>query len=230
MRVIGVDGCPGGWLAVAYDVEARTLTPAVHRSFVELLAAYPDAERIGVDIPIGLVEGGPRRADLEARKVLGPRRNSVFPAPDPRIVTAPTYEEANSRARSITGRGVSRQAFAIFPKIVDVDRTLSPALQGRVFEVHPEVCFWALGGRPMAHPKRTVEGFEERRALLGGVLGVELPDRRTAGVMAKPAKADDVLDAIVAAWTARRDALGRSRRLPEEPQVDARGLRLEMVF
>ena len=230
MRVVGVDGCPGGWLAVAYDGDAGTIAPAVHRSFVEVLAAYPDAERIGIDIPIGLIEVGRRRADLEARKVLGPRRNSVFPAPDPRVVAAPTYAEANRRFRSMTGRGVSRQAFAIFPKVIEVNRTLTPALQGRVFEVHPEVCFWALGGRPMEHRKRSTEGFEERRALLADALGIAIPERRAAGVMAKPAGADDVLDAIAAAWTARRDALGQSGRLPEEPQVDGRGLRMEMVY
>ncbi|MBA3416526.1 MAG: DUF429 domain-containing protein [Chloroflexia bacterium] len=230
MRVVGVDGCPGGWLAVAYDDAARTITPAVHLSFAELLAAYPDVERIGVDIPIGLAEGERRRADLEARKVLGPRQSSVFPAPDPRIVTAPTYAAASQRSRSMTGGGVSQQAFAIFPKVLEVNWCLTPAQQGRVFEVHPEVCFWALGGRPMAHAKATADGFEERRALLSEALGVAIPERRAAGALAKPAAADDVLDALVAAWSARRDALGQSGRLPKEPQIDGRGLRMEIVY
>lgn len=230
MRVVGVDGCPGGWLAVAYDDQARTISPAVHLSFAELLAAYPDAERIGIDIPIGLIEGGPRWADLEARKTLGARGSSVFPAPDPRIVTGPTYAAANQRSRSMTGGGISQQAFAIFPKILEVNWTLTPAQQGRVFEVHPEVSFWALAGRPMVYPKRTAEGFAERRAWLTGALGLEIPERRAAGAMAKPAGADDVLDAIAAAWTARRDALGQSGRLPAEPQIDDRGLRAEMRY
>jgi predicted RNase H-like nuclease len=82
----------------------------------------------------------------------------------------------------------------------------------------------------MAHPKRTVEGFDERRSFLTAALGVELPDRSTAGAMAKPAEADDVLDATAAAWSARRDALGRSGRLPDAVQIDGRGLRMEMVY
>ena len=40
-----------------------------------VLAAYPDAACIGVDIPIGLAEGEPRRCDVEARRVLGQKFN-----------------------------------------------------------------------------------------------------------------------------------------------------------
>ncbi len=229
MRVVGVDGCPGGWLAIEYDDEARSITPTIHRSFAELLAAYPTGTRIGVDIPIGLAQGEPRRCDVEARKVLGARRSSVFPAPDPRVVTAATYERASDLSRTFTGGGISQQAFAIFPKILEVNWAMTPALQDRVFEVHPEVSFWALAGRPMEHSKATAEGFNERRELLMEALGVDIPERRAAGAWAKPAAADDVLDAIVAAWTARRHAIGTAGRLPGEPQIDARGIRLEIV-
>ena len=231
MRVVGVDGCPGGWVAIAYDAEARTLTPRVHASFAELLAAYSDAACIGVDIPIGLAEGEPRRCDVEARRVLGPRRSSVFPAPDPRVITAPTYEQALARARSLTGAGISKQAQAIYPKVLEVNWALTPALQGRVVEVHPEVSFWALaGGRPMAHAKGTPEGYEERRTLLAESLGAPIPSREEARSLARPAAPDDVLDAIVAAWTAQRQAEARAGRLPPDPSVDARGLRMEIVY
>ena len=86
MRVVGVDGCRGGWVAVAYDVETGTLTPHFHTPFQEVLDAYPDAVAIGVDIPIGLSEREPRACDLEARKVLRWERSAVFPAPDPRLL------------------------------------------------------------------------------------------------------------------------------------------------
>lgn len=230
MYVVGVDGCPGGWIVVAYDEGAGSIEAARHRSFAEVLAAYPDAARIGVDIPIGLGEGVPRRADTEARRVLGPRRSSVFPAPDRRVVEAATYEEAGRLSRELTGRGVSVQAFGIYPKVADVDRCLTPALQDRVVEVHPEVCFWALAGRPMAFPKRTAEGFAERRALLAAEFGVAIPERRETARAAPPAGPDDLLDAIVAAWSAWRDALGIAGRLPAVPEVDGRGLRMEMVY
>lgn len=232
MEIIGVDGCPGGWLAVSYDVEAGTLTPRVHPYFAALLAAYPNASCVAVDIPIGLAEGEPRRCDRAARRVLGkPKASSVFPAPDPRVLTAATYEQASERSYALIGRKVTKQGFAIFPKILEVNWALTPALQGRVFEVHPEVCFWALaGGRPMEHAKRTKEGFEERRALLAEAFGPAVPKRDDAGRWARPASPDDVLDAIVAAWTARRAAQGKAGRLPPEPAVDARGLRMEMIY
>jgi predicted RNase H-like nuclease len=231
MQVVGVDGCPGGWVAVAYDTEDRSLAPRVHRYFADLLAAYPDAACIGVDIPIGLAQGEPRRCDGLARRVLGPRRSSVFPAPDPRVLTAPTYEEALERSRSLTGAGISKQAQAIYPKILEVNWTMTPALQGRVVEVHPEVSFWALAGeRPMAHHKGEPEGFAERRELLAAGLETAIPSREEARSLVRPAAADDVLDAIVAAWTARRQAEGEAARLPPDPSVDARGLRMEIVY
>lgn len=231
MRVVGVDGCRGGWLAIDYDVGERTLTPRVFSSFRDLLAAYPDASCVGVDIPIGLAVGRPRRCDLEARRVLGPRRSSVFPAPDPRVIAAPTYAEALELSRSLTGKGISRQGFAIYGKVAEVNRELTPERQHGVFEVHPEVSFWALAGeQPMTCPKRTPEGFEERRALLISALnGIAIPTREEARRLARPACADDVLDAIVVAWTARRQAEAQASRLPSEPPIDARGLRMEIV-
>lgn len=231
MYVVGVDGCPGGWVAVGYDCDTPTLSYAVHASFPELLATYPDAAAIGVDIPIGLAEAEPRRCDLEARRVLRSKASSVFPAPDPRLITAPTFEQALARARTLTGKGISVQVFGIFPKILEVNWTMTPARQDRVFEVHPEVSFWALaGGLPMVHPKAKPEGYEERHSLLVEAIGIAVPDRADAFKLARPASPDDVLDAIVAAWTARRWAEGLADRLPTDPQVDARGLRMEIVF
>ena len=76
MRVVGVDGCRGGWLAVIYDVAHGEKAVKAHTepgAFQRLLAAYADAACITIDIPIGLAEGHPRPPDVEARKVLGPR-------------------------------------------------------------------------------------------------------------------------------------------------------------
>jgi predicted RNase H-like nuclease len=230
--VVGVDGCPTGWLAVVYDLDRKTLSPTVLPNVGGILAAYPDAATISIDIPIGLAEGMPRRCDVEARRVLGPRRNSVFPAPDPRVIESRTYEDASALSRSLTANGVSRQAFAIYPKVAEVNAMMTPILQQRVIEVHPEVCFWALAGeRPMDNPKRTPQGFEERRALLSEAFDeIRISSREEARRFARPAGTDDVLDAIVAAWMARRYAEGRAGRLPPDPDVDSRGLRMEMVF
>lgn len=89
--MVGVDGCPGGWVAIAFDLAAKSLTAQVHASFRQVLDAYPDVAAVGVDIPIGPSEGAPRACDVAARKVLLHRRSSVFPAPDPRVLFEPTY-------------------------------------------------------------------------------------------------------------------------------------------
>jgi len=52
----------------------------------------------------------------------------------------------------------------IAPKIKQVDDAITPDCQ-RAFEVHPEVCFWALNERcPMKYNKKTAEGAAERIA------------------------------------------------------------------
>ena len=42
-------------------------------------------------------------------------------------------------------------------------------------------------------------------------------------------KADDILDALVALWTAERIARGSAISIPAQPPLDAYGLRMEMV-
>jgi predicted RNase H-like nuclease len=102
--------------------------------------------------------------------------------------------------------------------------------QSRVFEVHHEVSFWALAGRPMQSAKDTAEGYEERRALLRSAFGIPHSTRPEARAIARPVDADDVLDASVAAWTALRAAERRAGCLPAAPSSDARGLRMEIVY
>jgi len=205
---------------------------AIHVGFQRVLDQYADASCIAIDIPIGLPEGQPRPCDLAARKALGPRRNSVFPAPDRRLLDASYYEEALARSRRLLGKGISKQAFALCHKIAEVDRLMSPELQARVVEIHPELCFWAMAGRrPMGHHKAKAEGFEERRGLLlRAYEGVRIPNLAEAASLVPPAKSDDVLDAMAAAWTAARFAQGLAGRLPPNPPTDSRGLRMEMLY
>ena len=234
VRVAGVDGCPGGWVVVVWDTEAATLTPSVSWSFAELVSTHANVTVIGIDMPIGLAEGYVRGAERAARRFIGPRRSSVFPVPDRRLLGAGPYAETLVLARALTGKGLSRQAHAILPKIAEVDAVMTPALQRRIVEVHPEVSFAAMAGpgRHLAHPKKTAAGFAERRELLEVALGVPIWDRAEARTVARPAGADDVLDAAAAAWSAARFARGVAGRLPDiaEPEIDTRGLRMEIVY
>lgn len=187
------------------------------RALGELVAALPAVEVVGVDIPIGLL-AGERRADREARRVVGARRNSVFRTPPRPVAMASSYEEANIRCRELVGQGISQQAWALVPKILEAERYRAAGGVG-LFEVHPEVSWWAMAGSQLRASKHTWNGLAHRRVLLGRQ-GIELPD--DLGEAGKVA-ADDVLDAAAAAWSARRIATGEAHCLPDPPERDDAG-------
>ena len=165
--VVGADGCPSGWILAARDGDQNAELQLVP-SFAEALSLFPSAAVFAVDIPIGLPTSEPRPADAEARAFLGPRRSSVFPAPPTATLDARDYAEALALARSATGKGISGQAWALMPKIRELAELSSDP---RVFEVHPEVSFRKLAGRPLRTSKKTWSGLEERRLLLALLLG-----------------------------------------------------------
>jgi predicted RNase H-like nuclease len=217
-EVVGVDGCPGGWVAIVLS-GGGVAGAAFAARFGDLLAAVPAGALVAVDIPIGLPERGWRKADAAARQFLRGQASSVFSAPPRPVVEAPTYQEASRRCRELTGQGLSRQSFALAGKILDVDRSRAEA-GARLYEVHPEVSFRALAGRPLLAGKRSWAGHARRRAVLSEA-GIVVPsDLGPAGRMAG---VDDVLDAAVAAWSARRIAAGTAGSLPDPPERDPEG-------
>jgi predicted RNase H-like nuclease len=178
----------------------------------------------GIDIPIGLRDRDPRPCDLAARKMIGPRRSSVFPAPPRCVFGTNTYEEACARSMEFCGKSISRQGFGIVPKIESVDRIMTPARQDVLFEVHPELSFTVMAGRPMAHYKATPEGRTERLA----VLRDEFPDLdRHISTRLPGTTPNDILDAFATAWSARRRLRGAHIHLGGER--DPRGLRMEII-
>jgi predicted RNase H-like nuclease len=187
---------------------------------------------VAIDIPIGLLRAavrGGRACDQDARAFVGARYRSVFSAPVRACLTAKNREEADkrSRASSEDDMGVSAQCWGITPKIAEVDRLITPALQTRVVEVHPEVCFAAMNGdRPLGHGKTSREGRAERCALLRAKWNCDVD--RIASERRPGAKADDVLDAMAAAWTAERVLRGAAQRFSTAVS-DGRGLRMEIV-
>ena len=240
IEFVGVDGCPAGWFSVGFDRQGGYKSD-VSGSFSELLDRYKDAGLVLVDIPIGLPEGPERReCDRQARKLLGRRGSSVFPSPTRQAVehaaaSPRDYRGASAVERRFAGKGISRQAFAISPKIAEVDavmrsRDINAAPEVR--EVHPELCFWALNDRqPMKFNKKKSQGRAERLRVLGETepRSEEIYEEACSRFLRKVVGRDDVLDALVAALI----ALERGDRLtsvPEVPPTDARGLPMEMVF
>ena len=198
MKVAGVDGCRGGWVAVALE-DGRFSAARVVAAIVDVLADR-ELEVVAVDMPIGLADYPPRAADLAAKAFLRPYGSRVFVAPSRAAAVTESYAEARALQASL-----SAQAYALSAKIREVEE----ASDERVIEVHPEVSFAALARAPVAASKRTWNGLHERLALLSGA-GIELPPRLDG-----EAAPDDVVDAAVAAWSAVRYARNEAEPLPE---------------
>lgn len=229
-RIAGTDGCPSGWLCIEQG-EDGVLRPRLHRTTRELLAYASTTDLLTIDIPIGLTDDGPRLVDILAGRLLGPRGSSVFPAPVRAALEGESYVDACARSAAACGKRLSKQAFAILPKISEVDRGLraDSRLRERVREVHPEVCFYFLNNeQPMAHPKKSGQGYFDRRRLLESHFGAVVGDLRSQ-VARRDATDDDLLDALVALWSAQRVHSGRHLCVPADPPRDRFGLRMEMV-
>jgi predicted RNase H-like nuclease len=230
-RVIaGTDGCSSGWLCIEQG-ENGLLRPRLFRTTRELLAYAAAIDLLTIDIPIGLRNDGPREVDILARRLLGPRASSVFPAPVRAALDGESYLDACSRSAAACGKRLSKQAFAILPKISQVDNGLRAdlSLAERVREVHPEVCFYFMNNQqPMAHPKKSGQGSSDRYRLLESHFGIVIADWRSQSPR-KDAADDDLLDALVALWSAQRVRAGSHVCLPPDPPRDRFGLRMEMV-
>lgn len=233
--VAGVDGCQKGWVVALAEAQIPLVRPEILmvEDFEKVLATL--AEIICIDVPIGLIpdRSQERGCDVQARQRLPKgRKSSVFPAPCRTLIEAfrdrtPSYPEASAISRRATGKGISRQTWAICPKIEQVDRLMTPGLQLRVREVHPELCFQALAPQRITSGKKKSRGQEQRVAALrpfyAGVDLVALP--RPKGVAR-----DDLLDALVGLVTAAKISAGEFEAVSEEPTPDAKHLQMEMVF
>ena len=222
MRVTGIDGCRGGWVAASIDaddgVEWEWTTDVG-----KLL--HGDDDAVAIDIPVGLPAAGVRECDRAARAMLGRRGVSVFAAPVRAVLGCASYAEARGVLAARGGASMSAQAFGIVGAVRAVDDVMSPSDEARVVEGHPEVAFCLMGGGPGLPGKRTTTGVAIRLRLLQswlpGVLDAlaEVPAR--AGL-------DDALDALACAWVARRWVRGEATVLGDGER-DSRGLVMRIV-
>jgi len=203
--VAGVDGYRKGWVAVSLD-PSGDVQVSTHPTFSEVLSLR--ARVIAVDIPIDPAGRGSRPTDAAARAFVGgSRASSVFPTPPRAALEARTFAEASEISRTITGKGISQQSFALGRKILEVHELA--AVDERVIEMHPEVSFCELAEDHVVDSKHTPAGLERRRALLAAV-GIRLP-----GAVPGVPEAD-LLDAAAGAWTAARYASGKAKPVPAE--------------
>ena len=227
----GVDGCKAGWIVVRH-LETASVDASIASSARELFATLAGLKVLAIDIPIGLSDQRPRACDVAARRLLGrPRGSSVFSAPVRSALAGSNYAEASALSQAACGRKITRQTYGILPKIREVDvclRSLERP-QDWVREIHPEVTFyfWA-GGRAMSHRKRSNAGKHERLGLVEQVYPGVFREVRQK-FRSKEVGDDDILDALAALWSASRIALGKAVILPERPETDSLGLRMEMA-
>lgn len=240
---IGVDWAGGHWIAVVFtDHSYADVT--VEESFEAIYETYDDAATICVDIPIGLVSADSasiegelaRKCDSLARQAVGGRYRSVFTPPCREAARAAAVEKSYERVAdlndSITGKGLSSQAYAIASAIGEVDSFLgaNTDAQDVVIESHPEVCFRAFADAPLQHSKHTAPGYGERLDALDAVLDdaagcLQTVARDLHGTTADIG-VDDVVDAIALAVTAHDPAY----TLPAEPPTDAVGLPMQIAY
>jgi predicted RNase H-like nuclease len=231
-----------------------TITSVYEKYFKDCPSAKPDSSpasllhpeypinQILIDIPIGLKESSPeeRKCDKDARKFLGPKRGcSVFRVPVRETTHClGSYEEASNINFELTGKKISKQTYHISSKIREVDCFIDQAKSGFALtdimhESHPEVVFKSLAGTSLLYSKKSKAGFNERLNTIkrfNSSIEAFLDDiyKNFRKYEVQP---DDILDASILAIAAKNIYLtGNIIRLPEEPELDTRGLRMEIVI
>ncbi len=137
--VAGVGGCRAGWVEVLQRGVSGALVTRVASDFPAAFSFPERPDVIAVDVPIGLLtvaRRGGRDCEVAARKILGRRASSVFFSPTRSALAAYRTNNENYRAVVVANRvgvaaapGISKQTFAILPKVSEVDAILSLGAQ-----------------------------------------------------------------------------------------------------
>ena len=234
-KIAGVDGCPGGWLCIGLDTVTNAFRVSIFHLAADLLAHDPFIQVMTIDMAIGLPNAGRRRCDELARDLLGDRHVCVSNAPIRPALYAPSRLAASAVTQREVNRQVGAQEWALYPKVINLDLAITPSHQRWCFEIHPEVSFYRWNDRvPIQYGKDTDMGKQARETLIDAAWPKArqsvLTSLQQQGVSREYYAMDDINDAFAALWTARRIALGQAERIPEAPDIDESGLRMEMWY
>lgn len=221
--VAGVTPCRGGWLVASAKLHGTVFAPEDPvrlETFIEVVDMRPAYSTVALNVPIGNLNralAGGRTCDRQARAMLGHRGASIKSAPigidsGVEVDLLPDHLDAISRT--------------LLPRYREVAAEMAPFRQRTFFEVHSDLSFFQLNGdEPMRWSKHSEKGMQERRALLEDrVPGVaRILDAEIPGVTPS-----HLLDAAAFLWTARRIFAHAAIRIPEDPEWDEQGLRMEM--
>jgi predicted RNase H-like nuclease len=225
----GVVPTKAGWVVASAKLQGIQIypnEPELLPTLADVLDYRPSFKVIALGAPIGLLEepvDGGRACDRAARQLLGWPRAGAIPTPPVRkAIRAETYGEA----AQLSG-GLSAVSWGLLERFAEIETEMAPYRQRTVFEVQPELSFYQLNeDRPMQFSKRSHLGLEERKALLKGkIQGME----RIVDVELPKVKPWQIIDAAACLWTTRRIASRAMTRIPEDPEWDESGLRMEIV-
>jgi predicted RNase H-like nuclease len=225
--IAGVEPCPGGWLVAGarlQGINAHPVEPEVFATFAEILDYRPSFDVIAIHCHLSFPEEdtpGGRTCDRLARKLLGfPRAGAVTSPPSRHYLRT---GDLDARAK----KGLDPISASRLRRYAEVAEEMQPYRQRQVFEVHPELSFYQLNDdEPMQHSKYTEEGVEERRRLVAArIPGIEtVLEASIPGISLR-----HLLDAAADMTTARRIAARAVERLPEDPEWDEQGVRMELL-
>lgn len=233
--VAGVEPVRKGWLVVTGRLLGATLVLAdsvVFEKFTDVLDARPSFQVITLHAPVGLPEDDAthgRECDRAARKMLGFPRQAAIVTPPSRLTLKEATSGGTSPEKAIRRwakehKGVSATKLS---HVLEVDEAVAAYWQRTVYECNPELSFYELNsGRPLRFGKHSDSGIAERRALLEGRMGGadRMLDREIPGV-----RRYQLWDACADLWSARRIAGKAISSLPETPEWDDQGRRMEIV-
>ena len=190
-------------------------------TFVEVVDMRPSYSIIALNAPIGNLEPGDVREVGRATARLGP--SSVAGAAS--IKSAPVGIDSGVDVELLPDHldAISR---TLLPRYREVAAEMAPYRQRTIYEVHSDLSFYQLNGdMPLQWSKHSEKGRQERRTLLEErVPGVtRILDAEVPG-----ATPSHLLDAAAFLWTARRIFAHAAIRIPEDPEWDEQGLRMEM--
>ena len=215
----GVEPVRGGWLVVTGRLMGATIVAGdayIAGHINDVLDARPSFQVIALHAPVGLPDHdspGGRECDRVARRLLGWPRLAAITSP-------PTRDELVDSARARHHASTLRHA-------AEVDETIAAYWQRTVYECNPELSFYELNsGSPLQFGKHSERGAKERMGLLTGRMGGidRVMETRLRGV-----RPFQVIDACADLWTARRIAGRAIASVPQTPQWDEQGRRMEIV-
>lgn len=205
-----------------------------YNNIADVLSIHKSADKFIIDIPIGLAdnkEEAAYRPDNAARRILGRKSSSLFPAPLRSVARAKSISEAWEVSKKLNAR-TSYMTMGIREAVNEIDIFLQTNENWKniLCESHPEVCFALLtGGIPIMEKKTDDQGISRRLDILEKY-GIDRMSVTEHPLFNK--YSDDVIDAVCLALVGKFVINDESTTIPPEGEIqfDATGLKMQMVI